>query len=588
MYGGYGGNSKDSPSEKGGRFGGGGLGSPSKSASKSSSASKAGSTGSARSDTPSSNRAGLGTASKASKDTASKAAVGGGGQRSVSTGYDTGRFGGTTRSNNAKEVAANRSIGRAATGPATGFDLSGRTRMTGVDRPSTVPSTVPSQAKGFRSALAGQPPSMIDAPGLVSHPVSPTGFTPAGMKAVQPSALPDLATAPKAQFTASPGFRSPTTDVIDRVTASWAEVLGADNVRITGTPHGGLRTSAKGASSGRHGPTVGSALDYSVSVRGPDGNWTSLNFGNAKDKALADRVAVVGASKYGLKGYGAGQGYMSNAAIHHDVKANPRTGGFTWTGPAASIRGVPQSTVNALANARADYEAARKAGVPTAQQPVASIMASAADEDSAIAALNQMSGATRTAAVAPTVAAAGTADDFETRAPEMAGTTVPTPAADQSFPAAPTPPRNVLNLPTRAPKPTARDAPAYKRSGLGTVMAGGLDLLSSMGGVPSLVGQGLSYLTTGKSLGENVVDYVSQNENYFQPGEGTDRPGYGDAEQSTADYLAKRKKAAEKKAKAEEPTYDFVEKYIEFENTSGRPTPEQRWDWRSSKYIGVA
>lgn len=635
MYGGYGGGSKgksgDSPSESGGRFGGSGLGSPSKSSSSKSGSSKSSSTSSrdsgrsvqsARSDTPSSGRSslsggskgGLGTASRAgttgtsragTADAAGRTRMGSVDRGGPATGYSLSgrsRMGGVER-NGPTTVSVDRAR---TTGPATGFNLSGRTRMSAMDRYARPSNEVtnavdrttartrmtsvdrPSTAQPTKGLGTNVPPSMIDAPGLVSRPVSPTGFTPSGLKAQPASALPDLTTAPKATVSYPAGATRPTTDVADRIAASWAAELGADNVRITMTPHGGLRTSAKGARSGRHGPTVGSAMDYGVQVKGP-GGWTSLNFGNADDKALADRVAVRGARDFGLKGYGSGNGYMSNAAIHHDIVAAPRTGGFEWTGKAARSAGVPQSTRSALASARAAYEAARKAGVPTAQRSVASILSTARDEDAAIAALNQASGAAgapRATAVA-SAAPAATTTEVARAAPEMAGATLAAVPADASFPRQPSVPRPdapTLNLPNRAPKPTLRDAPAYKRSGLGEVGAAGVDVLvGGMGGIPGLVAQGASYVLTGKSIGGNVVDYVSTHENYYQPGE-SNRPDAGSqSNRGTSTVRAKPTTGGTDESTAS----TFSEKYIDFYDPTPRPTPEQRWDWRSSKYIGV-
>ena len=412
------------------------------------------------------------------------------------------------------------------------------------------------------AAQAAQPAvAATERPGFaVSGPVTPAGMAVPEMRAA-PSP-PDLVASPKAQFTASPGFVSPTSDVVDRVTAAWASVLGADNVRITGTPHGGLRTSKKGASSGRHGPVEGQALDYSVEVK-TDKGWRSLDFGSPADRALADKVAVAGARDFGLMGYGVGNGYMSNKAIHHDVVANPKTGAYEWTGPQARSAGVPAETKAALAEARRSYATAAKtepiSGRTAMETPVASLMASAADLTPQMSALNQMS--TAQAATEPAAAPA-----------QPARTT-----ATGTQPA----------LPSRAPKPTSRNAPAYQRTGFGQAIATGIDVLSGLApgvGTAATIANTIAMLTGKRTGGERVVDYIAQNPNAYNPGEwDTGKEGRNAA----AERAEAKRRAEQGKATTTVPkTTTFEEKYL-FSDTTVRPTPEQKWDWASGQYVGV-
>lgn len=579
MYGGYGGKNADSPSERGGRFGGGGLGSPSKSASKSSSsASKAGSTGSARSDTPSSNRSkgGLGTASKASKDTASKAAVG----------SSVGSLAGRTRMGSVERASTPKAADRA---PATGFSLQGRTRMESVTRParspgfenkSSVPArSVPTQSFTPSSPASTVPQSVMDRKGFATS--YPTGFDLKGRTRM--SSMGDMATARAADRRSVAGYSGATaTPATKGLGASVGDMDMAQQRRATENQSMDQLNAINGI--------LGAAGKLEARQTDP---YNGLVYGGVETHApLTDmtiREVVEYQSTMLQKGHpttAVGAYQMVTGTLQAAMKRMGFTPDTKFT-PAVQDALAMDLVYNRLAKATKNGVVSTKDFVNQLKSEWNAFNKTSKISDKQLTSLAQSVIDSGLVGNDYTPAVAGTGDDFETRAPEMAGDAVPTPPADQTFPDAPTPPRNVLNLPRRAPKPTARDAPPYKRSGLGTVMAGGLDLLSSMGGIPALVGQGLSFVTTGKSLGENVVDYVSQNENYFQPGEGTDAPGYGDPERLTADFLETRKKIADKKAKAEEPTYDFVEKYIEFENTSGRPTPEQKWDWRSSKYIGV-
>jgi hypothetical protein len=295
---------------------------------------------------------------------------------------------------------------------------------------------------------------------------------------------------------------------------------------------------------------------------------------------------------------------MGNVAIHHDIVSAPKSGAFEWTGPSAKSGPVNPSTRNTLAQARSDYESAKKAGVPTAQRSVASIMAGAPDEGTAIAALNRASGVSRPTAVAsttstqpasaftspttgkaPTTAAealdAMTQQTTTTSAPRVSGYTKPaTQTIDQTT--------------TRAtPKPGE-----YKRSAIDQAKATGIDVLTGAAGP---IGLGINLATgvfLGTTLGGAVVDAAAGRwgANQYSPGDTRSRdPSGGDdrngIEQAAAERAAKLKEGTTAKTIGGESTStaasssnSFEEKYL---NDTGRPTPEQKWDWTSSKYLGI-
>lgn len=187
---------------------------------------------------------------------------------------------------------------------------------------------------------------------------------------------------------------------------------------------------------------------------------------------------------------------------------------------------------------------------------------------------------------------------------QTAGTTPPAPAppaAAQPAPAQPAPsqPTPNISLPQRAPKPTSRDAPPYQRSLTGTVLAGGIDVLSGFGGPVGLAGQIGSLLLGGDTLGGVIADAAGgkYGENYASPERNTPMRnlGSGNSGERLAEAAAART-GTSTVPKAEgglgtTPAATFEEKYLggssAFDDT-GRPTPEQKWDWRSAKYIGVA
>lgn len=182
----------------------------------------------------------------------------------------------------------------------------------------------------------------------------------------------------------------------------------------------------------------------------------------------------------------------------------------------------------------------------------------------------------------------------------VAATTVPTPTprpttttagVEPATPATPAAPTTTVEptdptLPMRAPKPTPRDAPPYQRTGFGQVAATGIDVMTSTLGLPGVGAQLASLLFSGKSIGENLIDFAATHENYYQPGEGTGDPDHGDPERLTADILADaaaRKEAREKSTSTVTPTTEtFEEKYLG--DGIWRPTPEMKWDINSPKY----
>jgi len=423
------------------------------------------------------------------------------------------------------------------------------------------------------------------AAGLVNEPVSQVGQTPAMTE--QPTYGVDLATAPKAQFTMVAGKPMPTTDVPQRVAAAWASVLGEENVKITGLS--GLRTSKKGARSGRHGPTVGSALDYSVSVRTPTG-WRELNFGNKADYDLANEVAVVGARDFGLKGYGVGNGYMHNTAIHHDVVANPKTGAYEWTGPNARSAGVPQSVKSALAEARASYKEGSFPAPPSTPTPVASIM-STDQPDAAQVALNNY-GKPQTTETASTTDTS-TVPTVPTAPSTPAPTSVTDTLSQNAFPTDTVNP--TVSLPNRAPTPKPPGW-EYKRSPTGWAKATGIDIITStIGGPVGLAANLFTGLVFGDTVGGVVAD-ASEGKygmNYYQPGDPYDpKTGYGGMRERGAGGYRSSTESGDSvnrpittSSTVPTPADDFIEKYLEFDDTK-RPTPREKF-WTDRATYGA-
>jgi hypothetical protein len=498
------------------------------------------------------------------------------------TGMDPARFGGTV------DPAAGVAAGR------FGY---GTDALTGAPpaAPAVEPTTAGTVPTGLNPARFGDPLTPAAAPAeerfgptgfgaAIAGPVTPVGVTPPSLKA-QPNTRIDLASAPKANFVASPGFRAPNTDVIDKVTAAWAAKLGADNVRITGTPHGGLRTSKKGSKSGRHGPTTGSALDYGVQVRTENG-WRSLDFGKAADLALANDVAEIGARDFGLKGYGVGNGYMSNAAIHHDVVANPGQvsgGDFEWQAANEA------KTKSRLSNARAAYDKAG-AAAPAPPQSVASMLASPAERTPQMAALDELSGASGTntqigrgtdpTTTSSTAAAPASTTPASRSTPAAAGGRVTAEApGTNNFPATPPSQAQAEGFPSfKTP------ATGYKRSGLGTVLGLGIDALASVAGGPvAMAATGGAYLLTGDSLGGMTADMIGgkYGPNQYAPGKDMRYSGDRTTTATAADAgfpktigTGKTTPAPTTPAAPTTPTADeFVSRYID----PKYPTPFENW-----------
>jgi hypothetical protein len=508
-------------------------------------------------------------------------------------GYDTGAVAGTAAPTTAA-TGIDPNIDPARFGAATTADIN-PARFGDTLTPTTAPATERfGPTTGFASAI-GTPVGPTEA---IQSATNPTGTVAAPGITDRPNTRVSLADAAKADFLSAPGFRAPTTDVIDRVRASWAAELGADNVRITGTPHGGLRTSAKGARSGRHGPVEGSALDYTVEVK-EDGKWRSLDFGKQDDIELADRVAIGGMRDFGLKGYGVGNGYMGNKAIHHDIKANPKSGGFEWTGPNASSAGVSASRARSFADARSAYASA-KTTTPAFETPVASYTATASDTTPAVAALNAFSGAggnntltgngttTADAGVDPTTTSSATPTGGGTV--DAAGKTVSTatPGTD-NYPSQPTPAPGTSGF---APTPKG----PYEQTWKGMAAALGIDAAASIHPAGWALQAGAMVLTGGDSLGTALTGAVGgkYGDNAYRPGaddrySGDRAGGVGSGKQNTTGVNKPETigqtpavKPGSTSAKTTETTStdtptvaaDFVSKYID---PVKRPTPFEKW-----------
>jgi muramidase (phage lysozyme) len=168
------------------------------------------------------------------------------------------------------------------------------------------------------------------------------------------------------------------------------------------------------------------------------------------------------------------------------------------------------------------------------------------------------------------------------------------PTTPQPAPSQPTTPATNVSLPQRAPKPTSRDAPPYQRSLTGWGVATGIDVLANV--VPgSVVAQIGSMLLTGNTVGGNFADAMGGKfgENYASPERNTPMRGLGSggdrfaSDQPTSTVPKALQSPA---ATMETPASTFEDKYLGGSggfNDTGRPTPEQKWDWTSPKYIGV-
>jgi hypothetical protein len=420
------------------------------------------------------------------------------------------------------------------------------------------------------------PTSALQAPAAtgptINTPVSPVGETPAMTEL--PTYGVDLASAPKAQFTMAAGKQLPTSDIVDRVAAAWASVLGAENVRLTGV-------SGKRSFGGKGRHPAGLALDYQVSVKTPTG-WRSLDFGNKDDLSLMDNVAEVAARDFGVKGTGYGGGYMGNKSVHQDLTTPGPGQDYEW---ASANRPSIQTS---LANARTAYSSSFPAP-PAAQAPVASIL-STDQPDAAQVALNEYSRPTR--ATSPATATAATS-------PAAPSTPAPTSVTDPLSAAAfPTDTVNpTVGLPMRAPRPTPRDAPEYQRTLKGMALATGIDVTGDLltGGM-ALAPQLVSYILTGTSIGGNVADAVGGKfgENYYQPGDPLDpRTGRGGMATSEtgrwpssteSGRVANRNgsnAATRSNRSAAGPTTtpeeDFIYKYLDVVSGEEFPTPAEKW-----------
>ena len=144
---------------------------------------------------------------------------------------------------------------------------------------------------------------------------------------------------------------------------------------------------------------------------------------------------------------------------------------------------------------------------------------------------------------------------------------------------------------------TAKQAEQSKPKGflsglVGQAAATGIDVLTGSNPV-GMVGNALSLAFTGRTIGGNVVNAVQSGTNTYSPGDQSQRLGGGDDSASRRKDLMKDTTEKETKKKAEAATTStaadssnsFEDKYL---NDSGRPTPEQKWDWNSPKYLGVA
>lgn len=401
-------------------------------------------------------------------------------------------------------------------------------------------------------------------PGLAVGPATPTG--------VPLSKLTTVAT-PLAPFKMVKGKQPPSAFTQQVAQESWAAVLGPENVRLTGVS--GLRKGT-GARSGRHGPDLAQAVDIAVEVRDPvTGNWRSLDFGKVADLALANKVAEYGMRNYGLQGVGVGHGYMTNNYMHMDTVANPKSGAKEWAGPSMSSSVVNPSTRTAFANARADFaRTGRAPEAPAQAQPVSSMIASAREMTPQMEALNRASGQ-------PTTQVAGvTARPAATTASVQQASYAPTRATTQT-PATQAPAAQAINsvarpasrpaVQTNGPIPNqiAIQQPTkqnpYKRTGTGDVAAGLMDAVVSTTGLPGMVAQGVSLLTTGTTVGGNVWDasHGKYGENQHKPG---DTPESRGSTAKSSDYRPAAIKEAAAKDSPTTPAEDFVQKYIEYKD----------------------
>ena len=423
------------------------------------------------------------------------------------------------------------------------------------DRMGTTPTTTVADRMGLTPTTAATEPTGLSptAPGVAAPATGPTtnAAVPTEPQFHTMADFPDLAKAPKAPVNIPPGFTKPTSQIMDKVAASWAAVVGPENVRINATPHGGLR-SKKG--SGRHGPKEGHALDYGVEVKSPSGDWRSLNFANKADLSLANKVDQYGAANFGLKGYGVGNGYMGNVAIHHDDQEQPRTGVFEWSGPAATARLVGADERNARAAARASYDKKRGAVAST----IAEVTSKQTPAQQAI---------TRITSSTPDIVG------------EVAGVT-PVTAATRPVVGAPTPvtkPLNFAATPKTGPigqlemqHPTPERP--YQRSLTGSVVAGGIDMLAGTNPL-GMVGNVASMAFLGTTLGGAVWDAAhgrwGENQASFAT---TSAQGGGTTDRGTTVPKAPAPAAA-----AETPASDFVSKYIDVKD-SGWSSPAIRFN----------
>ena len=140
--------------------------------------------------------------------------------------------------------------------------------------------------------------------------------------------------------------------------------------------------------------------------------------------------------------------------------------------------------------------------------------------------------------------------------------------------------------------------PSGPRSLVEQGVATGIDVL---GGLVPGVGMGItgfnviSKLMGGPTIGEGITDiYAGRLENKYEPGSTPERPGGGPTLgesgqssriQSPQSQLVTPSTGATAGTGTAAATSSFESKYLE---DTGRPTPEQKWDWTSSKYIGVA
>ena len=349
---------------------------------------------------------------------------------------------------------------------------------------------------------------------------------------------------------------------------SWAEELGPENVQINAVS--GLRTSKKGTRSHRHGPDIGTALDYGVSIRDPKTNsWRSLDLSKVADKALATRVSQIGMAKYGLQGAGFGLGYMGDKSIHHDVYTNlSPTQTKQWAGAKVSA-----AAFNA---ARAEYSAASKAPARPSgpAQPVSSMIADAARETTPqMAALDQASGVTRPTAVASNVSRVTApqsvaAQPAATRPAATAASVASPVSRPVATPVSRPSPAKTSSIPGQLAIQTPTKEAPYKRSLTGEVVAAGIDVLGGpLGAVASLA----TGLTLGTTVGGAAWDaaHGRWGENQYSPGSENVRQGGGseaDAQRATDNAAKAAAKAGDGGAGSSTPAEDFVTKYIEFKD----------------------